>query len=144
MFPQIYCSPENGLAFVPCIFVCIFSVTGFAERSYLSEILLSFDPSFFLSQNNSLQFLCRESFFMFWGYLGYLSPVQNEETCGRFKQKELVRKKRPPVSDPSSSTWWIRAEEASRVYLNPQLRNPFFSERFLQPKQNALQKMWGI
>lgn len=82
----------------------------------------------------------RESPFMFWDYLGYLLLAQDEETRGHSKQKESVRKKCPPVVDSFSSMCWIRAEKASRVYLNPQLWNPFFSERFLRQKHNALQK----
>lgn len=46
---------RNGLAFASCIFICIFSLTGFAERNYLLEVLLSFMPSPLLFQSKSRQ-----------------------------------------------------------------------------------------
>lgn len=89
MFPLIYCSPDNGLAFLPSIFICNFSQTGFAERSYLVEVSLSFFPSSLLSQNKSwLSHSAQRSPFTFWSYLGYVWLVQGEVMWGFFRVSE--------------------------------------------------------
>lgn len=83
MFPLIGRSPENGFAFLPFIFISIFSFTGFAERSYLVEVSLSFFPSSLLSQNKSwLPQSAQRSPFMFWGYFGVPLAGAGEETRG--------------------------------------------------------------
>lgn len=97
IFSLIHCSPESGLAFLPSIFISIFSLTGFAGRSYLVEVSLSSLHPFSPRTNPDSPTVHREApscFGVSWGRFGWF---RWGDTWGFFRVSE---KETSPICQP--------------------------------------------
>lgn len=147
MFPLLHC-PENGLAFLASIFISIFFlkkallIGATLWRSHSLSSLHPCSPRKNLgSPRTNLGSPTVHKVPSCFGVLWVPLAGAGEDTRGFFTVSE---KEMSPNCWPFFFSVWIRAEEALRIYLKPQLWNPFILREISATETQHTQKKQGI